>query len=197
MKHRFAYLMAACLALAAGPHTVMSASPAGQPLGNVDILVDGAPQPRYPHDGRWVRRGAQRAGSSTFGFVTPTPSVWPWLCRSMGSTPSMRAKRPRQTRASGCSARTKPSPSAGGRPSQTEARRFEFTTEARSYGQALGKTTNLGVISAAVLQGAPARHHGGQVQQQNAQPGGAGRTVVVGFGRAGHSGGRGREHGGA
>src|ERR1700720_1665924 len=32
--------------------------------------------------------------------------------------------------------------------SQTEARRFEFTTEARSYGQALGKTANLGVISA-------------------------------------------------
>src|SRR5580704_5817000 len=32
--------------------------------------------------------------------------------------------------------------------SQTEARRFEFTTEARSYGQALGRTVNLGVISA-------------------------------------------------
>jgi hypothetical protein len=32
--------------------------------------------------------------------------------------------------------------------SRTEARRFEFTTEARSYGQALGKTDNLGLISA-------------------------------------------------
>ena len=37
---------------------------------------------------------------------------------------------------------------SGWQTSQTEARRFEFTTEARSYGQALGKTANLGVISA-------------------------------------------------
>jgi len=32
--------------------------------------------------------------------------------------------------------------------SRREARRFEFTTEERLYGQALGKTANLGVISA-------------------------------------------------
>ena len=37
---------------------------------------------------------------------------------------------------------------SGWQTSQTEARRFEFTTEARSYGQALGKPANLGVISA-------------------------------------------------
>jgi hypothetical protein len=36
----------------------------------------------------------------------------------------------------------------GWQTSQTEARRFEFTTEARSYAQAIGKTANLGVISA-------------------------------------------------
>ncbi len=36
---------------------------------------------------------------------------------------------------------------SGWQTSQLEARRFEFTTEARSYGQALGKTANLGVIS--------------------------------------------------
>jgi hypothetical protein len=36
---------------------------------------------------------------------------------------------------------------SGWQTSQFEARRFEFTTEARSYGQALGKTANLGVIS--------------------------------------------------
>jgi hypothetical protein len=36
----------------------------------------------------------------------------------------------------------------GWQTSHTEARRFEFTTEARSYGQALGKAANLGVISA-------------------------------------------------
>ena len=37
---------------------------------------------------------------------------------------------------------------SGWQTSRTEARRFEFTTEERSYSQALGKTANLGVISA-------------------------------------------------
>jgi len=36
----------------------------------------------------------------------------------------------------------------GWQTSHSEARRFEFTTEERPYGQALGKTANLGVISA-------------------------------------------------
>jgi len=36
----------------------------------------------------------------------------------------------------------------GWQTSHSEARRFEFTTEAGSYGQAIGKTANLGVISA-------------------------------------------------
>ena len=35
---------------------------------------------------------------------------------------------------------------SGWQTSRTEARRFEFTTEERSYGQALGKTANFGVI---------------------------------------------------
>ena len=37
---------------------------------------------------------------------------------------------------------------SGWQTSQSEARRFEFTTEERSYGQALGTTANLGMISA-------------------------------------------------
>ena len=37
---------------------------------------------------------------------------------------------------------------SGWQTSRSKARRFEFTTEARSYGQALGKTANLGMISA-------------------------------------------------
>jgi hypothetical protein len=37
---------------------------------------------------------------------------------------------------------------SGWQTSRTEARRFEFTTEERSYGQALGKTANFGVITA-------------------------------------------------
>ena len=37
---------------------------------------------------------------------------------------------------------------SGWQTSRSEARRFEFTAEAQSYGQALGKTENLGVITA-------------------------------------------------
>ena len=42
MNQRFAFLMAAGLALAAGPHAVISPSPQGHPVavGDVDIIVD-------------------------------------------------------------------------------------------------------------------------------------------------------------
>src|SRR5436189_13377 len=55
MNQRFAYLMAAGLALAAGPHAAISASSQGQSVavGDVDIIVDGARLPRYAHEGRW------------------------------------------------------------------------------------------------------------------------------------------------
>ena len=66
MNQRFAYLMAAGLALAAGPHAVISASPQGHSVavGDVDIIVDGARQPRYAHEGRWyveARKGREYA----------------------------------------------------------------------------------------------------------------------------------------
>src|SRR5258705_11275397 len=66
MHQRFACLMAAGLALAAGPHLVLSASPQGQSVavGDVDIIVGGARQPRYAHEGRWdveARKGREYA----------------------------------------------------------------------------------------------------------------------------------------
>src|SRR6202030_27114 len=66
MNQRFAFLMAAGLALAAGPHAVISASPQGHsvPGGDVDIIVDGARQPPYAHEGRWyveARKGREYA----------------------------------------------------------------------------------------------------------------------------------------
>jgi hypothetical protein len=41
---------------------------------------------------------------------------------------------------------------SGWQTSAAHARAFEFTTEERSYGQALGKTANLGMISAAFFR---------------------------------------------
>ena len=73
MNHRFACLMAAGLALSSGSGAVMSASPVDHSPGNVDILVDGAPQPRYPHDGRWYIEAQEPEG------------YWhPWVEKSLG-----------------------------------------------------------------------------------------------------------------
>ena len=147
MNHRFACLMAAGLALYAGSGTVMSASPVPHLAGNVDILVDGAPQPRYPHDGRWyieARKGREYAIRLRNPYavrVAVALSVDGLNTIDARETTAADARKwalgPYETVTI-----------SGWQMSQTEARRFEFTTEARSYGQALGKTLNLGVISA-------------------------------------------------
>ena len=147
MNQRFACLMAAGLALAAGPRTVTSAAPVRHPVGEVEILVDGAPQRRYAHDGRWyveALKGREYAIRlrNPFGVrVAVALSVDGLNTIDARDTTAADARKwvlaPYQTVTI-----------SGWQTSQTEARRFEFTTEARSYGQALGKTTNLGVISA-------------------------------------------------
>jgi hypothetical protein len=147
MSHRFASLMVASLTLAASPHALMSASSIRHPLGDIEILVDGAPVPRYAHGGRWyveALKGREYAirmhnphavrvavalsvdGLNTIdGRVTTAADARKWIIG------------PHETVTI-----------SGWQTSQREARRFEFTTEAGSYGQALGKTANLGVISA-------------------------------------------------
>jgi hypothetical protein len=147
MNNRFAYLMAAGLALAAGPRAVMSASPIRQSVADVDILVDGAPQPRYAHDGRWYveagkgREYAVRLRNPYAVRVAVALSVDGLNTIDARETTAAHARKwvlgPYETVTI-----------SGWQTSQTEARHFEFTTEARSYGQSLGKTANLGVISA-------------------------------------------------
>ena len=147
MNHRFACLIAASLAFAPGPHAVMSASPAGHSPGDVEILVDGAPQPRYAHDGRWyveARKGREyaiRLRNPHGVRVAVALSVDGLNTIDARETTAAAARKwvlgPHETVTI-----------SGWQTSRTEARRFEFTTEARSYGQALGKTANLGVISA-------------------------------------------------
>ena len=152
MNQCFACLMAAGLALAAGPHAAISASPQGHSaaVGDVDIIdiiVGGARQPRYAHEGRWyveARKGREYA----IRLRNPYP-VRVALALSVDGLNTIDA---RETTAA--EARKwvlgpyETVTISGWQTSQLEARRFEFTTEARSYGQALGKTANLGVISA-------------------------------------------------
>jgi hypothetical protein len=147
MNHRFAYLMAAGLALSAGPFAVMSASPARHSAGDIDILVDGAPQPRYAHDGRWY---VEARNGREYAIRLRNPyAVRAAVALSVDGLNTIDA---RETTASDARKWVlgpyETVTISGWQTSQTEARRFEFTTEARSYGQALGKTANLGVISA-------------------------------------------------
>jgi hypothetical protein len=147
MKHRFACLIAAGLALTTGPRALMSASPVRQSVADVDILVDGAPQPRYAHDGRWyveARKGREYAIRlrNPYGVrMAVALSVDGLNTIDARETTADDARKwvlgPYETVTI-----------SGWQTSQSEARRFEFTTEARSYGQALGKTANLGIISA-------------------------------------------------
>jgi hypothetical protein len=147
MTRRFAYLIAATFALVAAPPVVISALPAPRAVEVVDILVDGVAQPRFAHGGRWyveARKGREYAIRlrNPYGVrVAVALSVDGLNTLDARETTAAAARKwvidPYQTIVI-----------SGWQTSQTAARRFEFTTEEKSYGQALGKTENLGVISA-------------------------------------------------
>ena len=145
MNYRFTCLIAACLALGAGARSAVVASPVRHAV--VEILVAGAPQPQYAHEGRWyveARKGREYAIRLRNPYavrVAVALSVDGLNTIDARETTAQGARKwvldPYETVTIG-----------GWQTSQTDARRFEFTTEARSYGHALGKTANLGVISA-------------------------------------------------
>jgi hypothetical protein len=147
MTRRFACLIAATLTLATAPLAMMSASPAARTVEAVDILVDGAGQPLFSHDGRWyveARKGREYA----IRLRNPYP-VRVAVALSVDGLNTIDARE--TTAAAARKWVIDPYETiviSGWQTSQTEARRFEFTTEEKSYGQALGKTANLGVISA-------------------------------------------------
>jgi predicted secreted protein len=72
MRHRFVCLIAATLAFAAAPPAVTSASPVRRPVEVVDILVDGTPQPRFAHGGRWYVE-ARKGREYTIRLRNPYP----------------------------------------------------------------------------------------------------------------------------
>jgi hypothetical protein len=125
----------------------MSAAPVRHPDGHIDILVDGVAQRRYAHEGRWyveARKGKEYAIRMRNPY-----SVRVAVALSVDGLNTIDA---RQTTAAAARKWVlgpyETVTIRGWQTSQTEARRFEFTTEERSYGHALGKTANLGVISA-------------------------------------------------
>jgi hypothetical protein len=146
MNHRLAYLMVAGLASTA-PFSMTSASSEPQPVTNVEILVGGVAQPRYPHDGRWYIE-ALKSREYAIRLRNPYP-VRVAVALSVDGLNTIDARV--TTAAAARKWVLDPYETvtiSGWQTSQTQARRFEFTTEERSYGNALGKTANLGVISA-------------------------------------------------
>ena len=147
MNHRFARLFAAAFVIAAGVPARISAESPPYSAGNVEILVNGAPVPHYAHNGRRYVE-ALKGREYAIRLRNPYP-VRVAVALSVDGLNTIDARETTATDARkwvlGPYATVTIS---GWQTSQTEARRFEFTTEARSYGQALGKTANLGTISA-------------------------------------------------
>src|SRR5688572_15348314 len=145
MKHRFAYLMFIALALAG--QVVMSADSVRRPAADIDIVVNGVAQPRYAHQGRWY---VEALKGREYAIRIRNPyGVRVAVALSVDGLNTIDA---RQTTADAARkwvlAPYETVTISGWQTSRTEARRFEFTTEEHSYGQALGKTANLGVITA-------------------------------------------------
>lgn len=147
MTRRFAYLIALTLAVAAAPPAVMSASPAPRAVPAVDILVDGVAQPHFAHG---ARRYVEARKGREYAIRLRNP--YPVRVAVALSVDGLNTIDARETTAAAARKWVMDPHEtiviSGWQTSQTEARRFEFTTEEKSYGQALGKTANLGVISA-------------------------------------------------
>ena len=151
MNHRFASLIVASLALSASPYGVVSAQPVRLDVAEVEVLVSGVPQRRYLHDGRWYVE-ALKGREYAIRMRNPYP-VRVAVALSVDGLNTIDA---RHTAAfEGRKWVIEPFQTitfSGWQVNRAEARQFEFTTEARSYGQALGQTDNLGVISAAFFK---------------------------------------------
>src|SRR5688572_15691893 len=136
MNRCFACLLVAGLALVADPR-LMSASSARPAGADVEILVNGAPQRRYAHDGRWY---VEALKGKEYAIRLRNPyGVRIAVALSVDGLNSIDA---RETAAADARKWVigpyETITISGWQTSQSHARRFEFTTEESSYGQALG-----------------------------------------------------------
>jgi hypothetical protein len=147
MKHRFASLiLIGALAVTAGPHGRTSAQLRHHDAG-IDILVNGVPQKHYEHNGRWYVE-ALKGREYAIRLRNPYP-VRVAVALSVDGLNTIDARHTAAADARKWVIEPYQTVTISGwQVNSAEARRFEFTTEARSYGQALGQTANLGVISA-------------------------------------------------
>ena len=154
MTHSLASLMITGLALSTVPCAVTSAQREDRAEAlcyrcdsNVEILVNGTPQRRYAHDGRWY---VEALNGREYAIRMRNP--YPVRVAVALSVDGLNTIDARHTAAADARKWVlgphETVTISGWQVNSKEARRFEFTTEEDSYGQALGKTANLGVISA-------------------------------------------------
>lgn len=147
MKHVAACLSLAVVTMTAALIPLGAAGERLEPTARVDVLVDGAATPTYHHDGRWYVEALQ---GREYEIRLHNPyAVRVAVALSVDGLNTIDARHTTATDARKWVINPYDSiVIRGWQTSQVQARRFEFTTEARSYGQALGQTANLGVISA-------------------------------------------------
>ena len=147
MHHSFVSVAALGLALSVTPYLVTSAQPVGHQVAEVELLVNGTPQRRYAHEGRWYVEALKGRE-----YVIRLRNPYPVRAAVALSVDGLNTIDARHTDAANARKWViEPYGTitiSGWQTSRTDARRFEFTTEAQSYGRALGRTANLGVISA-------------------------------------------------
>jgi hypothetical protein len=147
MFRSIACCLLAGLALTAYSGTPLAADRTEHLVPDMDIVVGGRPQPQYRHNGRLFvealkgREYQIRLRNPYDVRVAVALSVDGLNTIDARETTAGSARKwvlgPRQTVVL-----------SGWQVSQDAARRFEFTTEEQSYGRALGRTANLGIISA-------------------------------------------------
>ncbi len=151
MNHGLAGLAVAALAFAAAPLVGAAGSITPHPVEAVEILVDGVPQRRYAHAGRWYVE-AVKGREYAIQLRNPYP-VRVAIALSVDGINTIDGRH--TTAAAARKWVLDPYQTiviSGWQTSRTAARRFEFTTEERSYAQALGQPMNLGVITAAFFR---------------------------------------------
>ena len=147
MYRSVACCLIAGLAFTAYSGTTLGAARADRLVPDVDILVGGKPQPQYRHNGRLFvealkgREYQIRLRNPYDVRVAVALSVDGLNTIDARETTAKSARKwvlgPHQTVVL-----------SGWQVSQDAARRFEFTTVDQSFGQAIGKTANLGIITA-------------------------------------------------
>jgi hypothetical protein len=150
MNRYFACLLLAGVALVSYPRGAVVASPVVSDT-DVDILVGGVPQRRYAHaDRSYVE--ALKGREYAIRLHNPY-SVRVAIALSVDGLNTIDARVSTASDARKWVLNPYETVTISGwQTSRTHARRFEFTTEEQSYGKALGKTANLGVISAAFFR---------------------------------------------